>query len=256
MLSDDYMRPPGTYYDIIAHPTDAAKAIEVAIVQDHRFAFFYWLKWRNEQDNQPNPPTLVSLDWHQDLCPPCDLECEWLHELDTEDYKAVAIFCWEKLHCANDGHILAAAYLNLIGDIHVVQKQRDEQPEDFVDFEGRKHVVRCYESTEDLIKAVSCQDHELVILDIDLDFFTESPDSCGGGPNVQLVAEGDIQVCLDPENEFMSWVMPRMLGMTIATEAEFCGGIVNSNYLFDILSKTLFDPPLLGHKAGWRHHMA
>lgn len=197
MLSNECTRPPGTYYDIIAHPTDTTKAIEVAIVQDHRFAFFYWLKWRNKHNNQPNPPTLVSLDWHQDLAQPCELECDWLRELEMTDYQQVAFFCWEKLHCSNDGHILAAAYLNLIGDIHVVQKQRDEQPEEFVDFEGRKHIVRCYDSTATLIEAISSQEHKSVIFDIDLDFFTESPDSCGGGPNIQLVAEDDIQACLD-----------------------------------------------------------
>ena len=47
------------------------------------------------------------------------------------------------------------AYLNLIGDIHVVQKQRDECPEDFVDIEGRKHLVRCYDSVEQLTEAIS-----------------------------------------------------------------------------------------------------
>lgn len=115
MESNEHIRPPGSYYDIVAHPIDRRRAIEVAIVQDHRFAFFYWLKWRNKQAGQRNPPALISLDWHQDLAQPCDLECEWLSTLDTADYKAVGYFCWDKLHALNDGHILAAAYLNLIG---------------------------------------------------------------------------------------------------------------------------------------------
>lgn len=253
MESNEYIRPPGTYYDIVAHPIDRRRAIEEAIVQDHRFAFFYWLKWRNKQAEQPNPPTLISLDWHQDLAQPCDLECEWLSTLDTTDYKAVGYFCWDKLHVLNDGHILAAAYLNLIGDIHVVQKQRDECPEDFVDIEGRKHLVRCYDSVEQLTEAISGQEHDSVILDIDLDYFTESPDPCGGGDKLQLVGQEEIQACLDPASPFMSWIFPRMTGMTIATEPEFCGGLMNSNHLFNVVCGTLFDPPLLSHKAGWRH---
>ena len=46
MESSEYIRPPGTYYDIMAHPVDRKQAIEVAIVQDHRFAFFYWGRLR------------------------------------------------------------------------------------------------------------------------------------------------------------------------------------------------------------------
>lgn len=255
MLSNEHIRPPGTYYDIIVHPTDANKTIEVAVVQDHRFAFFYWLKWRNRLDEQSNPPTLISLDWHQDLAQPDDSERKWLLGLDTRDYKAAAYFCWDRLHCANDGHILAAAYLDLIGDIHVVQKQRDECPDEFVDFEGRKHAIWCHESTGALVEVVQEQNHESVILDIDLDYFTESPDSCGGGADVQLVANGDIQACLDPANEFLSWILPRMEGMTIATEPEFCGGLTSSNHLLDVVGKTLFDPQLFSRNVRWRHHL-
>lgn len=253
MDSNEYIRPPGTYYDIIAHPVDLKRAIEVAVVQDHRFAFFYWLKWRNKHADQLSPPALISLDWHQDLVRPCDLECEWLRSLDTDDYKAVGYFCWDRLHASNDGHILAAAYLNLIGDVHVVQKQRDECPEDFVDAEGRKHKIRCYDSVEQLTKVVSGLEYGSVIFDVDLDYFTESPDACGGGDQLQLVGNDEILACLDPKNSFMSWILPRMTGMTIATEPEFCGGLVNSNHLSNLVCGTLFDPPLLSHRAGWRH---
>lgn len=202
MLSNECIRPPGTYYDIVAHPTDADKAIEVAIVQDHRFSFFYWMKWRNRQAKPSPPPMLVSLDWHQDLVPPDELEREWLGALDTMDYKAAAFFCWDKLHCANDGHILAAAYLNLIGDIHVVQKQEDEYGEEFVDREGRTHRVRCYDSIAALVEAVSPQGHASVILDIDLDYFTESADAHGGGADLQLVPDREIEACLNFSRPF------------------------------------------------------
>lgn len=252
MESDEYMRPPGTYYDIVAHPTDAQRTIEVAIVQDHRFAFFYWLKWKQTKLNAPL--TLVSLDWHQDLAAPDECEREWLRALDTQDYKAVSFYCWDKLHCLNDGHILAAAYLNIIGDIHVVQKQRDECPDDFVDIHGEKHLVRCYESTEALLEVLPVKGYQSLIFDIDLDYFTESPDSCGGGKNMTLVPREGIERCLGPEEKIMSWVLPRLSGMTIATEPEFCGGFMNSNYLFGVVHDVLFHPPLLGHRAGWRHH--
>ena len=254
MDSDEYIRPPGTYYDIVAHPADADRAIEVAVVQDHRFAFFYWLKWRKKQSELLAPPLLVSLDWHQDLTPPCDLEREWLEELDTNDYKTVSFFCWDKLHSHNDGHILAAAYLNIIGDIHVVQKQREASIDHFVDFGGRTHAIHCHVSIDTLIEVVSSQEHASVLFDIDLDFFTESPDLCGGGKDVQLVPAEDIRRCLRPDGELLSWIFPRMCGMTIATEPKFCGGLVNSNNQFAVVHDGLFDPPLLSHCIGWRHH--
>ncbi len=122
-----------------------------------------------------------------------------------------------------------------------------------MDIEGRTHLIRCYESVEELTKTISGQEHCSVILDIDLDYFTESPDPCGGGEQLQLVSDDEIQACLDPASPFMSWILPRMVGMTIATEPEFCGGLMNSNHLFNVVCGMLFDPPLLSHKAGWRH---
>ena len=252
MISNEYTRPPGTYYDAIPHPTDTKSAIEIAIVQEHRFAFFYWLKWRKKIELLA-PPSLISLDWHQDLAHPCELECKWLRDLNTNDYKAVSFFCWDKLHCQNDGHILAAAYLNIIGDIHVVQKQREASVGNFKDLAGRNHAIHCYQTIDALIEGVSYEEHPSVFFDIDLDYFTESPDSCGGGKDVKLVPAEVIQSCLNPEGKLMSWIFPRMCGMTIATEPEFCGGLLNSNIQFGVLHDTLFNPALLSKNAGWKH---
>jgi hypothetical protein len=253
MDNDEYIRPPGTYYDIVSHPTDAQRAIEVAIVQDHRFAFFYWLKWIKK--NEPlSPPLLVSLDWHQDLASPCELDCKLLSDLDTNNYKAISLFCWDKLHCHNDDHILAAAYLNIIGDIHVVQKQYGASNENFEDIDGRIHTIHCYESVDALVEEVSSKKHPSVLFDIDLDYFTESSDLCGGGKNVKLVPAEDIRDCLRPDGALLSWVFPRMCGMTIATEPEFCGGLVNSNNILGVVNDALFSPALLSHRARWRHH--
>lgn len=108
---------------------------------------------------------------------------------------------------------------------------------------------------EQLTGAVSGLEYDSAIFDIDLDYFTESPDPCGGGDQLQLVGQDEIQASLDPTSSFMSWILPRMTGMTIATEPEFYGGLMNSNQLFNVVCGTLFDPPLLGHRAGWRHQL-
>ncbi|MFA4906666.1 MAG: UPF0489 family protein [archaeon] len=253
MNIDEYIRPPGTYYDILPHPNDDNRSMEVAIVQDHRFAFFYWLKWIKGQYGLPTPPSLISLDWHRDLAAPGTIECEWLKKLDTTNFKEVAFFCWDKLNCLNDGHILAAAYLNIIGDIYVVQKQELPSTERFKDIEGRIHTINCYRSVEALTEAISKIECLSVFFDIDLDYFTKSPDSCGGGERVELVSETDIRINLAPNGGLLSWIFPRIYGMTIATEPEFCGGLGNSNNLLTLVNDTLFEPPLLSHRADWRH---
>lgn len=252
MENSEYIRPPGTYYAILPHPDDREKAVEIAVVQDHRFAFFYWLKWLNTKGLGTTPPCLVSLDWHQDLADPDELEKEWLQALDRDNYKDAAVFCWDKLSPLNDGHILAAAYLNLVGDIHVLQKQDGPSVRSFEDLEGRMHTVNCYDSLDALQQALNSGHQPAVFFDIDLDFFTESSGDCGG-EDVELVSAEEINRCLNPYGDLMRWVFPRMCGMSIATEPEFCGGLMNSNQLLSAVSDILFQPPLLSEESGWRH---
>lgn len=257
-MEDEYIRPPGTYYDILVHPSDANIKIEVSIIQDHRFAFFYWVKWVNTAGKNKNgevsvPPALITIDWHQDLVVPRGLKCDQLNELDLTDYKSIAYFCWDKLNPLNESHILSAAYLGIIGDIYVVCKQEDNSSEEYEDHNGNIHRINCYKNISDLTNDLKERNIENVLFDVDLDYFTESPDTCGGCKNLTLVPDEEIQNILNPSNDLMQWVFRRMVGMTIATEPEFCGGITNSNHILNVVHDTLFFPPLLGHGAGWKH---
>lgn len=251
MQGDEYIRPPGCYYDILQHPSGANRAVEVAVVQDHRFAFFFWLKWKNRLGTNHAPPALVSLDWHEDLTAPAESECEDLQVLDQHDYREAAFFCWDKLNPLNDGHILAAAFLDLVGDIFVVRKQHGTNSESFYDSSGKPHYIHCFDSIGDLLSSNALRAQNSVFFDIDLDYFTESPEPCGGGKNVTLVSAEDIAQALHPNGELLSWIHPRLEGMTIATEPEFCGGFINSNNLFATVTGALFEPPLLSKSAAW-----
>jgi hypothetical protein len=252
MNGGEYIRPPGTYYDNLAHPRRADEAVEIAVIQEHRFAFFYWLKWKNELGGDV-PPNLISLDWHADLAAPSKSECDELKALDTNDYKSASIFCWEKLNSGNDGHILSAAYLGLIGDIYVVCKQEHTTLRKLNDLNGNTHEIHCYNSVDNLLGELKSDSNANVFLDIDLDYFTESQDPCGGGEHLKLVGDDDIRGILNPESELFAWMLERLSGMTIATEPKCCGGFINSNHLFSVVSSALFHPPLLSHKAGWKH---
>ena len=68
-----YCDGPGTFHEILAHPTDPInKAIELWVGFEHRFAFFYWARWfKSMQQKRPGPPpTLVTFDHHRDLMRP------------------------------------------------------------------------------------------------------------------------------------------------------------------------------------------
>lgn len=250
---DEFSIPPGCKNSILAHPSGINEAVEVALFQDHRYAFFFWTKWTMRLGLRENPPALVSLDWHEDLAAPSGEEMKDLLELDQSDPRALALFCWEGLNPLNDGHILAAAYLNLIGDIYVVRKQIGGIDESFEDAYGRNHRVRCFDAIADLMAELRQAQVERVFFDIDLDYFTESRDLGGGGEESKLVSDEVVRATLDPGSELLAWVFQRFAGMTIATEPEFCGGLINSNHLLSLVSESLFVPQLLAEGAIWKH---
>lgn len=253
-----YLRLPNADNAIIQHPNGTDNAIEIGLVKDHRFVFYFWFKWWKKTTRQlDNPllkaPDLISIDWHRDLCAPCEIEQHDLINLNLDSYKEVALFSWDKLNPLNDGHILSAAYLNLIGDIYVLCKQDDYDDETFIDHWGNEHKVLCFESKEDLFNEISNKNIKEVYFDIDLDYFTESNDSCGGGEDLELVEDNNILSLIAIDSELMQWIFQRMEGMTIATEPEFCGGLRNSNHIYELIDNTLFDFQLFSENTKWKH---
>ena len=52
--------------------------IEVAVVQHHRLAFYYWLRWTTNDwsrslRSDPLAPDLITVDWHDDVG--CEADC-------------------------------------------------------------------------------------------------------------------------------------------------------------------------------------
>ncbi len=92
-----------------------------------------------------------------------------------------------------------------------------------------------------------------VFFDIDLDYFTESDDPCGGGEDLALMDDKAITLLLDPHSSLIEWVLKRTEGMTIATEPKWCGGLSNSNRIYNILDNTLFLNNLFSKNTKWKH---
>ncbi|WP_276493795.1 hypothetical protein [Maribacter zhoushanensis] len=250
-----HIEPPGTLRQILSHPTQENGVIELAIFQEHRYAFFFWNKWV-QKCKTPEPPCLVSLDWHQDLCYPCETEKEWLNELDLLNDADVSAFTWSKLNGLNDGQILAAAYLNLVGNIYVHCRQGNSKDawkdEELIDKFGNAHIIRKFEEFEELESFLLNSNEEKVFFDIDLDFFVLDSGLHNGIFEFTYLKKGRIKEILHSERALMKWIFKRLEGFTIATEPEHCGGLLKSNKFLDTINQFYFKPELFSPKANWK----
>lgn len=268
--NDKYVSPPGSLSQSLSHPAHGlGRSIEISIFNEHRYAFFFWNKWTQKlisEDRTNYPPSLVTLDLHQDLVYPTEEEMERLRELDLRSNKEIALYSWANLRDLNDTHILAAAYLSIIGDVYVNCLQtsfgatwEDEYLEDRY---GNTHIIRKFKEYQDLENCLLESKENNVYFDIDLDFFTLiNPLQPGGGSgNYTYLPDKTIKEMLHPTHPMMTWIFQRLHGITIATEPEHTGVLMESNRLLTLINKIRFKPSLFTRRPGkwgketqWRH---
>jgi len=250
-----HIEPPGSIREILSHPLRDNESMELALFQEHRYAFFFWAKWIRKLELE-KPPCLVSLDWHQDLCFPCETEKEWLDDLDLNSDPEIAVFSWAKLAGNNDGHILCAAYLNLIGDIYVHCKQgtfeSEWEDEELIDKYGNIHIIKKYKKYDKMEEDLLNSKEENVFFDIDLDFFTVENSTSNNDLRFTYVDDALVSKMLNHKRPLVQWVFERLRGFTIATEPEHCGGILKSNKYLNMISNLYFKPALLGPHCNWK----
>ena len=234
-----------------------SRAIEVALVFEHRFAFYYWLRWRHDLQAEA-PPDLVTIDWHDDVGDTCDFNARTLASLNVADPNELALFCWLGLRSLNDGHIAPALYLNALGDVHALIKQ-DWQPGiparergyEIVDREGQPHVINYHRRALSCRRALKGNDSPgPIVLDLDLDYFTRDHPSGDRFRQIRL-SDHAIEALLDTTRPFMAQLLPRVVGMTIALEPGYCGGIHNSLAILDVVCRTLFSGARCSRLAKW-----
>ncbi|MDX2173852.1 MAG: UPF0489 family protein [Bacteroidota bacterium] len=252
------LKPPGSIYEILEHPGNSSIAIELAVFQEHRYAFFYWSKWLSK-NKLINPPCLVTFDWHQDLCYPCEGEKEILKNLDITNQGDVSVCCWANLAGNNDGHILAAAFLNLIGNIYVLCRQAtletDWDDEEFVDLYGNKHLIKKFKDEKLMSEYLINSNEANVYFDIDLDYFTIKNPYNGIGKKFTYMPKRDIQKLLSVDSVLINWIFKRLCGITIATEPEHCGGLLKSNQILNTINSLYFEPELFSQNCEWKHKL-
>jgi hypothetical protein len=250
-----YIIPPGSIKEFLPHPVDRGKAVNLALFNEHRYAFFYWLQWSREL-MLGSPPCLISIDWHQDLLYPQDHMMKILANLDQANEMEVALFSWATLSTLNDDHILCAAYLNLIGNVYVVCKQEDLgatwDDEELIDFEGNRHIIKKFKTLEELELQLNLIPDQNVFFDIDLDYFVRYKMIDGNTMPYAAIPKRDVHKILNVERPFFRWLFQRLCGFTIALEPEHCGGIMHSTKLLSYVNSAFFNPGMLSHHCKWR----
>ena len=238
--------PPGGHSWFLESEYHRDRAVEVAVVFEHRFAFFYWLRWRHDRQNV-EPPDLVTIDWHDDIGGNCDFNPDVLDALNTGDSNELAFFCWSGLRSLNDGHVAPALYLNAFRNVHAIIKQdwyhgskASDRRCNILDNHQKPHTIRYHRSPSAFLRALrnDANTHPIV-LDLDLDYFTREHPSGDLFRQIRL-HDGVIRRTLDVGRPLMSALLPRIVGITIALEPCYCGGVLNSLHILDVVCQTLF----------------
>lgn len=253
-IESDQCHPPGTFREVVAHPGGGDRTIEKAIVMEHRFAFFFWMKWRNrlrdESQLQQPAPTLITIDWHRDLAPPTDELKEQLLELDQSNFAEISRFVWARFDQTNDGHIHCATWLNLVGDV-ILLKNTGQYREDMVtDHRENEHTVYEFRELDHFQDFVLGRSDKNIFFDIDLDYFIHGKGNRFYSDDFRRYTDDEIIQVINPQNRLLKHILPNIDGLTIALEPGYCGGISNSCKIMDVVNSQLFD-----EQNNWRHSM-
>lgn len=255
--------PPNCVNDFLPHPRyGESKCVEIGIVQEHRFAFCFWIKNKIKQlrlkrqtDEYFVPPDLVTWDWHNDFGADSDLNHEMLVALDQTNEAEVAFFSWAGLCVLNDGQILPALWLNAIGNVYIIQKQvKDVRSfrNTKVDRYGNSHEVYYFRNHESFAKTFEeTNSGSGVIWDVDMDFFTSGRNVPDQKYTKPLPCE-DITEMLSARHVWMQQILGDLQAITIALEPEYTGGLSISNRLFECWEAALFAKPIFSKNCKWK----
>ncbi len=264
--------PPGCCTTFIDHPNPVyrkRRSVLVGMMIEHRFAFLYWLKRKQDlirndktqariSDSDFTPPDLISMDWHDDCGGECDYIESELKRLNQRDEQEVALFCWAGLRPLNDGHIAPAIWLNALGNVYIIQKQRDDCEDEsrvFKDRYGNPHDIYYFRSPEELPDTYYETNSQTgVIWDIDLDYLTEEepvPDQ----QYTPMLSRQSIEAILSPKKEWMRIILDDLMAITVALEPTYTGGLSRSLELYRLWENVLFDAPLFSKECCWKDNL-
>lgn len=244
--------PPGTFREVVAHPGGYNRVIEKAVVMEHRFAFVFWMKWKQVLQKRKwlhqQAPTLVTIDWHRDLAPPDERQKVRLGKLDPSSLSNAANYVWARFDQTNDGHILCAAWLNLVGDIILLKNSAGEMQDTFIDRDENQHHIFEFREFDRFEAFLTQRDDNNIFLDIDLDYFIHGKGNVFYPGTFEPYSQKEIKAVIDNQSPAFNYLLSRIDGMTIAQEPSYCGGIANSCQIMKVVNNQLFDG-----QNNWRH---
>jgi len=253
---DQKLNPPGCETVFVPSRVGEQSCCKVGIVHEHRFAFYYWALYSHDQGKKP-PPVLITLDSHDDIGVQSEVIPGDLDNLNFGNQTELALFAWLRLRSLNDGHILPALYLNFFSDVYVLNKPQDSlvfrapnSKMEYEDREGNIHAVKFFRHADKLMRDLPPDIP--VYLDIDLDYFAvnnSQADELLGSES--LLPDNEIKKILSFKSPFMKLLLYRLIGLTIALEPKYCGGLLNSFHLLDILNREFFNGTLCTHSCDW-----
>jgi hypothetical protein len=142
-------------------------------------------------------------------------------------------------------HIAPALFLRFFKNVHALIKQdQGETVDTRKDIKGDDHHIFYHYGYDSLTKDLKNSDINRVFLDIDLDYFIVDE---SGRP----MSEAEIRGLISLEGELMTWILPRLEGMTIALEPSHCGNVDNCIRFLDILNEELFSRSLCSKETKW-----
>ena len=249
--------PPGSETVTVSSPSGLNRSFSIGIVHEHRFAFCHWADYAYL--NKDWPPILLTLDSHNDVGATSDVFTDELTALDFRNRVMVGLYTWLRLPPLNDGHILPALYLDFFSDVFVLLNGKHElfdedcldEPTEYQDRHTKTHTVRYFTDPKLLIGAIP--PGRDIYLDIDLDFFSDpySPKENKKGAERQWPANSIRQFLTEPTGVIQS-VLPSLVGLTIALEPQYCGGLINSHRALGIINEALFSDTLCTNAAKWK----
>lgn len=249
--------PPGTACDIVESPRFKNEmSCNIGLVHSHRFAFYFWSNFSKQYSERKitssrSKPLFVSIDYHNDVGFENELNKRETEEINESNNLWLSLYCWLMLPPLNDGHILPALYLNYFSDAYILLKSEfyNKKGDVVYDKNNKKHSIKYFEEPNELIGELEKFSDHQIYLDIDLDYFVtkESADYPGG----KLVPIDEIKSILSLKEPLMKILHPNLVGLTIALEPEYCGGMKNSLQVLSILNKEFFSGSLFTGKCKW-----
>lgn len=232
-------------------------ACTIGLVHSHRFAFYFWAKFNEEYSKKNlslthNKPILVSIDFHNDSGVESDFNKEEIKEINISDDVELGLYCWLRLHALNDGHILPALYLEFFSDVYILLKQNLDirESRQILDKNSNEHLVKYFKTSDKLVEELRKARNHPIFLDIDLDYFVIKDDAniMGAG---NLVPMQEIRDILGLKTPLLKTIYQNLVGLTVALEPEYCGGMNNALQALKILNEEFFCGSLFTDKCKW-----